>query len=69
MQPSQTRGDCVLELVIGHFSIFSVASMPFHTVMACLGFTKASSSGVWPEELHHPPSQPFPYFSWASSLR
>lgn len=59
MQSSQTRGDCVLELVIGHFSI-SVASMPLHTVMACLGFTKASSSGVWPEKLHHPPSPTIP---------
>lgn len=40
MQSSQTHGNYVLKLVIGHFSIW-VAFVPYHTVMTFQSFTKA----------------------------
>lgn len=40
MQSSQTHGNYVLKLVIGHFSI-GVAFVPYHTVMTFQSFTTA----------------------------
>lgn len=70
MQSSQTHGNYVLKLVIGHFSIW-VAFVPFHTVMTFLSFTTAvllrSLAGRAPP-LHPIPPTPPPGVSLAASL-
>ena len=57
MQSSQTHGNYVLKLVIGHFSIW-VAFVPYHTVMTFQSFTKAIFLRSLDGSVSPPPSCP-----------
>lgn len=63
MRSSQIHRNYVLKLVIGHFSIW-VAFVPYHTVMTFQGFTRPSSSEVWPRVFPPPPHPLHPVPSW-----
>lgn len=68
MQSSQTHGNYVLKLVIGHFSIW-VAFVPYHTVMTFQSFTKAIFLRGLDGSVSPTPSCPFLSSPWLPWMR